>query len=78
MKVTIEFCRVCNYLPIASALGIELKKNYGAEVVYKDGKNGIYNVIVDGELIFSKFDKGRFPKKGEILEILQNRKQSEG
>jgi predicted Rdx family selenoprotein len=34
------------------------------------GSGGIFDVIVDGDLIFSKFDVGRFPEDGEVIGAL--------
>ena len=34
---------------------------------------GIFDVIVDGDMVFSKFDVGRFPDEGEVLGKLKAR-----
>jgi selT/selW/selH-like putative selenoprotein len=34
------------------------------------GDNGIFDVRVDGELLFSKHAEGRFPDEDEILAML--------
>ena len=34
------------------------------------GSNGVFDVVVDGKLIFSKQKTGRFPKDDEILGYL--------
>jgi len=34
---------------------------------------GIFDVIVDGDVVFSKFDVGRFPDEGEVLGKLKGR-----
>jgi selenoprotein W-related protein len=34
------------------------------------GRGGIFDVEVEGELIFSKHEVGRFPEDSEILEKL--------
>jgi selenoprotein W-related protein len=34
------------------------------------GRGGIFDVEVDGEMIFSKHEQGRFPEDNEILEKL--------
>ena len=38
-----------------------------------EGKGGIFDVEVDGKLIFSKKKVGRFPEKGEIFALLDGR-----
>jgi selT/selW/selH-like putative selenoprotein len=35
------------------------------------GSNGIFDVAVDGELVFSKDDAGRFPNHAEIIESVK-------
>jgi selT/selW/selH-like putative selenoprotein len=35
------------------------------------GDNGIFDVVVDGKLVFSKHAEGRFPEDAEILEALR-------
>jgi selT/selW/selH-like putative selenoprotein len=37
------------------------------------GADGIFDVVVDGELIFSKHQENRFPEAPEILETLRTR-----
>ncbi|MDP9491917.1 MAG: Rdx family protein [Actinomycetota bacterium] len=36
-----------------------------------EGGNGQFDVIRDGELVFSKHETGRFPEDGEILTALR-------
>ena len=38
--------------------------------LHAEGK-GIFDVEVDGALIFSKYQVGRFPEEGEIAQLLQ-------
>ena len=37
------------------------------------GSDGIFDVVVDGERIFSKHETDRFPTHAEILEALRRR-----
>ena len=37
------------------------------------GDNGVFDVVVDGDLVFSKDETGRFPSDQEILEALRAR-----
>ena len=37
------------------------------------GANGDFEVVVDGDLIFSKRSKGRFPDDGEVAEAIRGR-----
>ena len=68
MKVTIEFCHVWNYYPRAAGLAEELKKavkDIDIELIKSSG--GVFEVVADGNLIFSKRDSGRFPTPEEII-----------
>ena len=73
MKIAIKYCAQWNYLPRASRLGDELKNNLGAEIELIAGSNGIFDINLDGEMIFSKFAKGRFPDPGEVVELIKAR-----
>lgn len=35
------------------------------------GGGGIFDVIVDGRKIYSKFETGRFPEKGEVPALIR-------
>jgi selenoprotein W-related protein len=35
------------------------------------GGGGIFDVIVDGEKVYSKFETGRFPEKGEVVGLIR-------
>jgi selenoprotein W-related protein len=34
---------------------------------------GIFDVVVDGDLIYSKYQTGRFPRKQEITALIRSR-----
>jgi len=36
------------------------------------GSNGVFEITVDGKLIFSKAKSGRFPEDGEIAGLIGN------
>lgn len=43
------------------------------EIELVGGGGGIFDVEVDGQLIFSRFESGRFPEPGEISGLLTQR-----
>ncbi len=54
----------------AASLAAELKANgFAAEAVA--GGKGQFDVLRDGDLVFSKQETGRFPDDGEILAALR-------
>ena len=47
-------------------MAVELEKEFGVEVRLIRGGGGIYDVTVDGAVVFSKSRTGRFPDPGEV------------
>ena len=45
----------------------------GIDAPIREGAKSQYDVVVDGETIFSKQELGRFPDDGEVLELLGSR-----
>jgi len=43
------------------------------ETTVINGSKGIFDVIVDGEMLYSKFDTGRHAEPGEVLELFKAR-----
>lgn len=43
----------------------------GLDASIHEGGNGQFDVLRDGELIFSKRNQGRFPEEDEILDLLR-------
>jgi selenoprotein W-related protein len=54
---------------LAAALSDEL----GAETELIKGDGGIFDVVADGNLVFSKHDSGRFPTNDEIINKLRKK-----
>jgi selT/selW/selH-like putative selenoprotein len=52
-------------------LGAELQDTFGAEVELKSSSGGVFEVVVDNRLVFSKKSLQRFPEEGEIALLLQ-------
>ena len=71
MKISITYCGRWKYLPQASSLAAEIKKTLGIESELIEGKNGIFDVTADDQVVFSKYDKHRFPEATEIINALQ-------
>jgi selenoprotein W-related protein len=44
----------------------ELERELGAEVTLIKGSGGVFDVEVDGRLVYSKARTGRFPHPGEV------------
>ena len=52
-------------------MSAEIFDSTGISAELVDGGGGIFDVKLDGELVFSKFESNRFPKTGEIAAILK-------
>ncbi len=50
-----------------------ISKELCIEAVLVKGDKGIFDVVADGALIFSKYKEGRFPNPGEIAQMLHGR-----
>lgn len=52
-----------------------MKQNFGSDTEVKliAGSNGVYEIMADNRLVFSKKQSGRFPDEGEIVRLLQGR-----
>lgn len=48
----------------------ELEQAVGSTAELIRGANGIFDVKVDGELVYSKDSTGRFPEPGEVAKRL--------
>ncbi len=48
-----------------------IKARVGVESELVAGAGGIFDVKVNGKLIFSKHEQGRFPEHDEILDLLR-------
>jgi selT/selW/selH-like putative selenoprotein len=52
-------------------LADELRKAFGVESQLIEGTRGIFDVHVDGTLVFSKHAEQRFPDPGEVVKRIQ-------
>jgi hypothetical protein len=46
---------------------------HGFDATPREGAKSQYDVVVDGDTIFSKQELDRFPDDGEVLELLRSR-----
>jgi selT/selW/selH-like putative selenoprotein len=48
-----------------------LSNEFGADTRLIKGKDGVFEVEVDGQLVFSKRKMGRFPDPGEVVKAIR-------
>ncbi|MBK9376655.1 MAG: Rdx family protein [Holophagales bacterium] len=51
-------------------MAAELKRAFGVDATLKKGSGGVFDVVVDGTLVYSKRDTGRFPEPGEVSRLM--------
>ena len=74
MKISIEYCSMWNYLPKASSLEAELKEVLPeVHISLISSGGGVFEIRLDGDLIFSKKSLDRFPEDGEIKKLIMDR-----
>jgi selT/selW/selH-like putative selenoprotein len=49
----------------------EIRDALGAEAELIEGSGGVFDVTVDGTLVYSKSKTGRFPDRGEIVGLIE-------
>ena len=75
-RVEILYCRQCRWLLRASWMAQELLTTFSeeiGEVALQPGTGGIFEVRVEGELIWSRKDEGRFPEMKELKQRVRDR-----
>ena len=69
-NIKITYCEPCGFIGIAKRFKGELEKD-GNKVVLEKGDHGIFDVLVDNKLVFSKYKEKRFPEIKEIKDKLK-------
>ena len=69
MKAKNTYCVMWNYLPDDERASVELGSK-GVSVELIKGSNGVFDVEIDGKLVYSKRNTGRFPNPGELTFLI--------
>ena len=75
-RVEIKYCTQCRWLMRAAWMAQELLTTFETElleVALVPGKGGIFDVIVDDEILWSREEKGRFPDIKELKQLVRDR-----
>lgn len=76
-NVDITYCRLCNWGLRASWMAQELLSTFAEEIgsvtLTPDASGGVFEVRVDGELVWSRKDAGRFPEIAELKRLTRDR-----
>jgi selenoprotein W-related protein len=75
-RLEIVYCRQCRWLPRAAWLAQELLTTFAddlGEVALAPGAGGVFEVRLDGALLFSRAAAGRFPEPRELKQAIRDR-----
>jgi selenoprotein W-related protein len=76
-KVEISYCRLCNWLLRASWMAQEMLSTFSEELsavtLIPDSTGGVFDVRLNGELLWSRKQEGRFPDISELKRLLRDR-----
>ena len=75
-RVEIHYCTQCRWLLRAAWMAQELLATFEAdlgEVALIPGAEGILEVRVDGTIIWSRKEQGRFPEVKELKQLVRDR-----
>ena len=74
--VSITYCRLCGWLLRASWMAQELLTTFAEELgsvtLVPDNTGGVFEVRVDGKLVWSRKDQGRFPEIKELKQLVRD------
>ena len=68
-RFSIEYCMQWNYKPKALRARDQLLADSNNEVELIEGSGGAFEIIRDGELVFSKMALNRFPTDQELEQL---------
>ncbi|MBI2992629.1 MAG: SelT/SelW/SelH family protein [Gammaproteobacteria bacterium] len=74
--VRIVYCTQCRFILRAAWLAQELLMTFAeelGEVALVPGRDGIFEVRLNDELLFSRKNSGRFPESSELKQLLRDR-----
>jgi selenoprotein W-related protein len=75
-RVEIEYCAQCRFVLRATWMAQEMLFTFGAElgeVALIPGSGGIFEVRLNGEVIWNKKQQGRFPEPKDVKQLIRDR-----
>ena len=74
-RVEIAYCVKCRWLLRAAWMAQELLTTFEAEITeltLRPGDGGVFEVRANGELVWSRHEKGRFPDITELKQLVRD------
>ena len=75
-RIEIQYCTQCRWLLRAAWMAQELLTTFATdlgEVALLPGSGGVFEVCLDGETIWSRKERGRFPESRELKQLVRDR-----
>lgn len=75
-RIEITYCTQCRWLLRAGWIAQELLSTFSeelGEVALQPGRGGVFEVRLDGELLFSRAEQQRFPEAAELKQLVRDR-----
>ncbi|RDV16325.1 SelT/SelW/SelH family protein [Pontibacter diazotrophicus] len=75
-RVEINYCTQCRWLMRAAWMAQELLTTFETElgeVALVPGTGGVFDVHLNGELIYSRKEQGRFPESKELKQLVRDK-----
>lgn len=75
-RVQIRYCTQCRWLLRAAWMAQELLTTFEAElneVSLAPGTGGVFDVRINGDLLWSRAEQGRFPDIKELKQLVRDR-----
>ena len=75
-RVEIEYCTQCRWLLRAAWMAQELLTTFQediGELALRPGTGGIFEVRIEGDLVWSRAAQGRFPEIKELKQLVRDR-----
>ena len=73
--VEISYCTQCRWMLRAAWLAQELLTTFEEDltsVALKPGTGGVFDIVLDGKLIYSRKTEGRFPEAKEVKQLIRD------
>ncbi len=71
MNISIKYCTSWGYLNHALRLRESIENQFGYDVNLIKGTGGVFEIMLNNNLVFSKAEMGRFPNEDEIESFIE-------
>lgn len=75
-RISILYCRQCRWMMRAAWLAQEVLTTFSeeiGEVALQPGTDGVLEIRLNGDLLYSRKTEGRFPEAKEVKQLIRDR-----